>query len=142
VLVEAADRLLQAMRSTDTCARVGGDSFVVVCGDIDARLAAYPVSDRLVSALSQPYLLDNGSAVRISASVGTAMCEGPYEDVDGLLGRAQAALASARTAGGGRAVVDSTLHGADDEDLGDVPTAAQWTVDYAPAGRVSDAMVG
>jgi diguanylate cyclase (GGDEF)-like protein len=115
VLVEAADRLVQAMRSTDTCARTGPDSFVVVCEDIDARLAAYPVADRLVAALSQPYLLDNGTAVRVTASVGAAMCEGPYEDASALLGRAGAALASAKHAGGARAVVDATLHGDDGE---------------------------
>jgi diguanylate cyclase (GGDEF)-like protein len=107
VLVEVARRLMDILRSTDTCARTQDDEFVVVCEEFDAAVAAFPAADRIVSALGRPYVLADGTAVTLTACVGAAVGEeGAYEDTDVLLYRASRALAAAKSAGGARAVVD------------------------------------
>jgi len=55
VLVEVARRLLGIVRETDTLARVGGDEFVIVMGDLEikpgaAEEAARPVAGKFVVA--------------------------------------------------------------------------------------------
>jgi diguanylate cyclase (GGDEF)-like protein len=73
VLVEVARRLLDVLRSTDTCARTADDEFVVVCEEFDAAAAAFPAADRIVSALGRPYVLADGTVVTITACVGAAV---------------------------------------------------------------------
>ena len=121
LLAEAAVRLLQATRGSDTVARLGGDEFAVllerVRGDDDARL----VAERVGSALRAPFRLD-GTEVVVGASVGVARAaelaapggppegaRGPAPDAAGpaaaadlLLRAADAAMYAAKRGGKGR----------------------------------------
>jgi diguanylate cyclase (GGDEF)-like protein len=73
LLVQAAGRLLAAIRDTDTVARIGGDEFVVMCQG--PTLAETEIlSERLVEAFRTPFVLD-GQEVRVTASLGVAVAE-------------------------------------------------------------------
>jgi diguanylate cyclase (GGDEF)-like protein len=101
---DAGDRLLQVIagriqlvvRSADTVARVGGDEFVVVLGQLSgdagrARAVAASVADKIIRAVSQPVDLDGAQAC-VGASVGIVVSADPAQDPDGLLRDADAAM--------------------------------------------------
>ena len=70
VLVEVADRLKKAVRRSDTVARFGGDEFIVLCEDADARTAT-EVAERIRRSIAGP--LDGVSPeYPLTASVGVA----------------------------------------------------------------------
>ena len=94
VLKEVADRLLTATRAGDTVARMGGDEFVILVEDGDPR-AIQALMARIRTALTQPIELLTGEPVAVAVTVGAATADG-NSDVDDLLGRADAAMYSAK----------------------------------------------
>jgi chemotaxis family two-component system sensor kinase Cph1 len=96
VLLQIAERIHSATRTTDTLARFGGDEFVVLCentGPEGARKAA----DRVLEALHRP--LDvAGEEVQVTASIGVA--NATHDDTPAsLIRRADAAMYRAKRAG-------------------------------------------
>ncbi|MDM0066314.1 diguanylate cyclase [Variovorax sp. J31P207] len=71
LLREVADRLVQALRARDFVARVGGDEFTVIIGQVADAQTAARIAAKIVDALSRPYML-SGCRVDVSASVGVA----------------------------------------------------------------------
>jgi diguanylate cyclase (GGDEF)-like protein/PAS domain S-box-containing protein len=98
LLVAIADRINQAVRATDTAARMGGDEFVVlldpVVGPADAFSVATRIRDAIV-ALSQRW----SDKVEFGASVGVAI-SATGDTPSTLLSRADAALYRAKSYGG------------------------------------------
>ncbi|MGX9918822.1 EAL domain-containing protein [Streptomyces sp. NPDC002248] len=80
LLVQAARRLHESVRSGDTAARLGGDEFAaLIVGDGSRDVAAREqqikdLAERLRVALSLPYTIE-GQEVRIAASIGVAFAE-------------------------------------------------------------------
>lgn len=70
LLCAVAERLKEAVRSSDVVARVGGDEFAVLLQDMAADPAA-AFAFELASKLSAPYDV-GGRSARVSASIGTA----------------------------------------------------------------------
>lgn len=102
ILVEAATRLSQAVRSSDLVVRIGGDEFVVAIGGSGPRFAglADEVAERIVKAFGKPFEVGEHS-FSVSVSVGLAMHrEG--EDLESLLARADRALYLAKRRGKSR----------------------------------------
>ena len=98
LLKEAARRLKSALRASDTVARIAGDEFAVILGDLarpeDAAIVAQKIIDRLAEANQ---LL--GQEMFVTASVGIAVYPGDGEDAESLLGAADAAMYKAKQAG-------------------------------------------
>ena len=94
VLVEVANRLTAAVRSTDTVVRWGGEEFVILLRDCaldDAVARAEHIRRRIADGVF--------SGVRtVTASVGAAELA-PGDDLDSWLSRADAALYEAKRAG-------------------------------------------
>lgn len=82
LLIEVAQRLEGAVRSSDTISRLGGDEFVMLLGGLFPGEEADQMAEKIRSVIAIPYLL-NGHPVQISASIGLA-----YFPRDGLDGRA------------------------------------------------------
>ena len=95
-----AERIVQAVRKSDTVARIGGDEFVVLLPDLIDSQAAETIAAKLVAALSAPVSFAGRElAVRVSIGVCTAL---PGElDADLLLRNADAALYRAKAKGKG-----------------------------------------
>ncbi|MEV0117480.1 EAL domain-containing protein [Streptomyces sp. NPDC050844] len=106
LLIQAARRLHEAVRSGDCAARLGGDEFAaLIVGDGTRDQAAreqhiYELADRLRITLSQPYAID-GNDVRVAASIGVAFAE-PGIGAGELLRNADLAMYRAKAAGKGR----------------------------------------
>lgn len=104
VLRQAANRLREQVRDSDTVARIGGDEFVVLLDSITEPEAAQRVATKLTSAMREPLELDLGDgreSCRIGASIGIAIAPRDGSTVDALLHRADLQLYRAKAAGKG-----------------------------------------
>ncbi|MFG2136179.1 putative bifunctional diguanylate cyclase/phosphodiesterase [Streptomyces sp. NPDC048650] len=106
LLVQAARRLGDSVRSGDIAARLGGDEFAaLITGDGTTDHAArefrvHEIADRLRITLSEPYRID-GRDVRVAASIGVAFAD-PGVSPSALLRNADMAMYRAKQAGKGR----------------------------------------
>jgi len=104
LLQQVAHRLKAAVRADDTVARLGGDEFVVMLKDlsnnvIEANAQAERLGAKILTALEEPYLLDDCHC-NSSGSIGITLFSSLRESVDELLNRADLALYRAKSAGG------------------------------------------
>ena len=98
LLKEAALRLCQAARKSDTVARIGGDEFVLLMEDVSDLADCESVARRLVDALATPFDIA-GRQVEISGSVGVAVFP-DHGQADKLVAQADAAMYAAKRVGG------------------------------------------
>ncbi|MGZ5156381.1 MAG: diguanylate cyclase domain-containing protein [Caldimonas sp.] len=103
-----AERLLAAVRSVDTVARLAGDEFTVILEGLAEPADAEKVAMKLVEALRPPMQLGN-AIVHVSTSVGLALLEPGDDDPASLLRRADEALYAAKRAGRDRYVKSPAL---------------------------------
>jgi diguanylate cyclase (GGDEF)-like protein/PAS domain S-box-containing protein len=137
VLRVTADRLRSALRAGDTVARIGGDEFVVCCGDMADEYAAMAMAERLTEVVSPPVVLaDRTLSVGVSAGVTVSR---PGDDAGTLLRQSDAAMYAAKRSGRGRvAPFDDELHArahrqlALTEDLARALLEDRFVVHYQP----------
>jgi diguanylate cyclase (GGDEF)-like protein len=91
VLKEVSSRLATVVRQTDTVARIGGDEFVVILGDIPGPHAAARVANEIVEAVSLPITLAD-EEVTVEANLGIAFFPDDAESPEALLQAAAAAM--------------------------------------------------
>ncbi len=104
LLRATADRLAEAIRPTDTLARMAGDEFAVLCEELDSVEDAVGVASRLIGCLRQPVTL-GASEVVISASVGVALPRDDDPSPEALVRDADTAMYMAKEKGRGRVEV-------------------------------------
>ena len=97
------ERLSHCIREGDTGARVGGDEFVVMLTSLgsnadDARASAVAVSEKVLTALNQPYQLGDVTHY-CSASVGVTLFQGQHASIDDLLKQADLAMYHSKASG-------------------------------------------
>lgn len=101
LLREAARRLSDLVRATDTVARMGGDEYAIVqLGLKDATCAAV-LAERVVAKLSEPYVLD-GRQIHVGASVGIAMLPQDGRTTNEVMSHADLALYASKGQGRSR----------------------------------------
>jgi diguanylate cyclase (GGDEF)-like protein len=98
VLCVAADRLLDAVRKSDTVARIGGDEFVVLLTDQNDPLMAEGVAAKIVKSLAESVPFD-GREIPISVSVGVCTTAIGGLKAEALLKYADEALYQAKANG-------------------------------------------
>jgi diguanylate cyclase (GGDEF)-like protein len=98
VLMEVARRLDDALRSSDTAARYGGDEFIVLCEDIKDEQQAVKIAERIIDSLEAPLSLDNDNAF-ITASIGIVVASDSNTDPEILLREADSAMYRAKKRG-------------------------------------------
>ncbi|MEY9847054.1 putative bifunctional diguanylate cyclase/phosphodiesterase [Streptacidiphilus sp. MAP5-3] len=100
LLIQAARRLEESVRSGDTVARLGGDEFaVLLVGEVD-RDQAFAVAERLRVAVSAPYQVGNEEhAVAASIGIAFADAEATPEGAADLLRSADLAMYQAKRRG-------------------------------------------
>jgi diguanylate cyclase (GGDEF)-like protein/PAS domain S-box-containing protein len=99
VLGKAAARLRERVRSADILARIGGDEFTVLLGDLENRQAADKVAREIIDSLTRPYAV-GGLECRIGVSIGVSFFPQDGESVEELLKQADAAMYRAKDQGG------------------------------------------
>jgi diguanylate cyclase (GGDEF)-like protein/PAS domain S-box-containing protein len=103
LLQAVANRLVRAMRTTDTVARLAGDEFAVLLEGVDSAGDLERPAAALVEVLGAPIVLGD-SELRVSTSIGVAVWA-PGTAADELLSNADIAMYQAKAAGKGRHVV-------------------------------------
>jgi diguanylate cyclase (GGDEF)-like protein len=96
VLTVVADRLRRSVRPTDTIARLGGDEFIVLSQDLGSKQEAMDIAGRISAAIAEPIQIQNGTQVRLGASMGIAFAAGPDQSPEALVRQADTAMYSAK----------------------------------------------
>lgn len=103
VLLNVSQRVGQALRKSDTLARVGGDDFVIVLGELEGTEEANEVLGRVLLQLARPMKVED-QTVSLTASVGVTMFPQDRVEPDTLLRHADHALFEAKNLGKNRVV--------------------------------------
>jgi diguanylate cyclase (GGDEF)-like protein len=110
LLIDVARRLNGCLRRGDTAARIGGDEFAIVLGDLGDPDRAPLVAERVIAALGEPFTV-LGREVFVSASIGVAYGR---SDAESLLRNADVAMYRAKRSGEGGAyeIFEPSMHAA------------------------------
>jgi diguanylate cyclase (GGDEF)-like protein len=98
LLKVVAARLQDAVRTGDTVARISGDEFAIVLGDLVRPEDAALVAQKVIDQLADPVRLE-GSEVFVTASVGIAAFPADGADAETLINAADAAMYRAKQSG-------------------------------------------
>lgn len=98
VLIEFARRLRQAVRSTDTVARLAGDEFVVLFECMADDVAPETLADKILDSVRGPFQAGE-STLKVTTSIGVALAKGGWGTMDAILGAADQALYEAKSLG-------------------------------------------
>jgi len=98
VLVQFADRLRNAVRSTDTVARIAGDEFVIVFEHLETGHDVNLLGQKIVAAMQAPFEV-NGRPLNVTASIGIALTTELPADIDKVMLAADQALYCVKAAG-------------------------------------------
>lgn len=101
LLVAVSERLVSTLREVDTVARMGGDEFTVIAGDIEGPVEAAAIAERALRSLSQSFHL-SGHEVFVSASIGISIYPSDGTDVETLVRNADTAMYRAKERGRSR----------------------------------------
>jgi len=150
ILRTVAGRLGTTVKHNDLLARLSADIFVVLLQALHDDETIGRVTERIMAALSQPYLID-ASPVQVRASLGITRFPDDGGDAPSLLRNAELACDKAKTAGGNRSeFFDPALAEAAEQrrhmenDLRQALREGQFALFYQPiieiaAGRVAGA---
>ncbi|MBA4397370.1 MAG: hypothetical protein C0394_08310 [Syntrophus sp. (in: bacteria)] len=91
VLRDVAVRIRSCIRTSDTAARIGGDEFVVILLDVEGREGAQRVSQKIVDAVHQPFMV-SGQECRVGVSIGISLFPDDGTDIKTLMKVADQAM--------------------------------------------------
>jgi len=101
VLQQVARRLESVLRASDSVSRHGGDEFVVLLNEVATPADVRQIAEKILAALAQPGMVADPT-LRLSGSVGVALCPDDAADADALICLADAAMYQAKRQGPGR----------------------------------------
>jgi diguanylate cyclase (GGDEF)-like protein len=99
VLVVTAQRLIAAVRASDTVSRLGGDEFVLIMEIFKDAQDLVRIGRKLIDTISEPIALDNGAFVSVGASVGFALYPQDGVEINDLLNIADKSMYDCKTSG-------------------------------------------
>ncbi|MBN2894650.1 MAG: EAL domain-containing protein [Campylobacterales bacterium] len=110
LLTELAQRMRQMLRDDDTIARIGGDEFAVMLGDLECSAAGIPLLRRLLLVIAKPVTID-ALELQVSGSLGVTFYPQNEEvDADQLLRQADHAMYQAKQSGKNRYALFDSEH--------------------------------
>ncbi|MBE0438606.1 MAG: diguanylate cyclase [Gammaproteobacteria bacterium] len=101
LLLEAAQRIKNCIRETDTVARLGGDEFTVILSGVISSNDVDLIAQKILHALARPFQLGNDLSY-LSASIGITLYPDDTTSLTTLLKNADQAMYSAKEAGRNR----------------------------------------
>jgi diguanylate cyclase (GGDEF)-like protein len=103
VLVEIAWRLSEAVRTSDTCARVGGDEFTILAEGINTKQDLKRVMEKISLALNDPIQIE-GKSLKVTASLGASIYPDHGTEMEELMKSADIALYQVKDAYSGHRI--------------------------------------
>ena len=97
VLIAVAQRLRSSVRGSDTVARIGGDEFVVIAGDLDRYDGAGMIAEKISDMVQLPIAVEGGAPWKITCSIGICMYPDNAQTSAELLAKADRAMYHAKT---------------------------------------------
>jgi diguanylate cyclase (GGDEF)-like protein len=91
VLVHAANAISASIREADMAARMGGDEFVILLDGIHSPADTERLTNLICQAIAQP-LNWQGLSLRVTASLGLALCPQDGDELNELMAKADAAM--------------------------------------------------
>jgi diguanylate cyclase (GGDEF)-like protein/PAS domain S-box-containing protein len=101
LLVEAARRIAEQVRGSDTVARLGGDEFTVILSEVEDANSVERIAQNIIERLAAPFQLQQETAF-VSASVGITLYPNDAQNIDTLLKNADQAMYLAKNSGRSR----------------------------------------
>jgi diguanylate cyclase (GGDEF)-like protein len=98
LLKDVAQRLVATLRSSDICARIGGDEFIIMIENAEDISGINTVAKKILQIFKEPYNL-NKETYFMSASVGIAMYPIDGNDSETLIKNADIAMYQAKQTG-------------------------------------------
>lgn len=98
VLKVAAEALTSSVREEDTVSRHGGDEFLILVTQVAEASDAVVVADKIIAALAAPAQVDD-HVFHLTASIGISIYPDDGEDIEALIGLADAAMFRAKRSG-------------------------------------------
>jgi len=98
LLIETAHRLTKSVRHMDIAARIGGDEFIVLLTDVEAKASATIVAQKIIDKLNEDFNISK-QVLNIGASIGVASYPDDAQDLDTLVSYADAAMYEAKENG-------------------------------------------
>lgn len=98
LLREAAQRMRDCVRESDTVGRFGGDEFVVLLPRVEVPDDALRVAEKIRSTLAAPFLV-SGLSLEVSSSIGVALYPDDGRGESSLLLAADRAMYEAKRSG-------------------------------------------
>lgn len=101
LLIEAARRITECVRESDTVARLGGDEFTVILSEVDDINSVERIAQNIIEQLAAPFQLQNETAF-VSASLGITLYPDDALDIDALIKNADQAMYLSKKSGRNR----------------------------------------
>ncbi|WP_426105127.1 putative bifunctional diguanylate cyclase/phosphodiesterase [Massilia sp. TSP1-1-2] len=98
LLKQAAGRLASCVRGADTVARIGGDEFTVILGELEDPAVVERVASTIVQTMALPFYVAQNT-IYVSASVGITLFPEDAREADGLIRNADQAMYAAKNHG-------------------------------------------
>lgn len=99
VLRTVAQRLVAAVRASDTVARIGGDEFVLLIESFEDPDELVHIGRKLIATISEDISLPSGSTVNVGASVGFGLFPRHGAVLDDLLQTADQGMYDCKASG-------------------------------------------
>ncbi len=101
LLRDVGQRIKGSLRGSDTIARIGGDEFVLLLGEITSARELEQTLTRLVETLGEPFQIGD-HRLQVTASIGVTIAPDDGREPDPLLRHAGQAMYTAKQLGGNR----------------------------------------
>lgn len=98
LLIQAANRLRNVVRSVDTIGRLGGDEFIIILTGLKSIEDAHSIIENLLNQFRELFLIKNRE-IMLTASVGAAVYPNDAENSAELLRNADSAMYDAKGRG-------------------------------------------
>lgn len=98
ILIATGQRLMSAVRASDTVARIGGDEFTVVLEDLETDAEVHGLADKILGAVSAPMASDD-KTYQVGASLGISIYPEHARTLDTLIHLADQAMYAAKAEG-------------------------------------------
>jgi diguanylate cyclase (GGDEF)-like protein len=114
VLREAARRILQCVRNSDTTARLGGDEFVLILQDVEQTEGTVSVARKIIQSIKEPFVIPRAGQASLTrcltGSIGIAVYPQDGSDAESLIQNADAAMYRVKQTGKNRCLLFSEIH--------------------------------